>query len=401
MKILIVEQNAAAAERFTGTFESVFEDLEFPIDLRITTVDRFDRVPSDCSLAIFGPALGYDAVALAARFQERYDSVSILLIVDDHALAQGGFYANSSGRPFAVGPASEAAPRIRAELERVQRAEEQPSEAHQVIYDRYEVVRSLGTGGHAEAFLCRHRDLDGQLVVVKVLSPLMTQDEPARERFRKEIVATYAVNHPHVVRTYEYFSDQTHCGYSMEYVDGGTVIDLVERHGKCPFPEAVRLLLEAGDGLAAIHRAGLLHRDLGVRNILLTKQRELKISDFACATRPSGAPHISLSLPSSAIDSMAPEFLEGQGYDVRSDLYSLGVLGFFLLTGTVPFSASSTIERLTLKLRSEAPAVRSLRPDCPPDLDALVARALMRDAAERFQSAAEFIEALKKLLPIR
>ena len=150
-----------------------------------------------------------------------------------------------------------------------------------IVAGRYEVVKCLGAGSMGLVYACRHRELAGHLVAIKVLFPEVAQDNVAAARFRNEIVASYGVSHPNVVRAYEYFRDGDLVAYTMEFVGGGDLADqLSDPAARIEIPEIVRLLAQITSGVQSIHDAGIVHRDLKPENILLTERGDVKITDF-------------------------------------------------------------------------------------------------------------------------
>jgi len=267
-----------------------------------------------------------------------------------------------------------------------------------VIAGKYEVVKCLGAGSMGLVYACRHRELSGHLVAIKVLFPEVAQDNVAAARFRNEIVASYGVSHPHVVRAYEYFRDGDLVAYTMEYVGGG---DLAERLGTgdpLPIPEVIRLLSQITSGVQAIHEAGIVHRDLKPENILLTPSGDVKITDFGIARTGHGPKLTEHGGVVGTIDYVSPEYLEKGHVDARSDIYALGVLAYEMITGESPFRGDSVIATMTMRLRSDAKPPSSLRNDCPPALDRIILKALARDPEQRYQASIEIFYDLQEMM---
>lgn len=266
-----------------------------------------------------------------------------------------------------------------------------------VIAGRYEVVKCLGAGSMGLVYACRHRELSGHLVAIKVLFPEVAQDAVAAARFRNEIVASYGVSHPHVVRAYEYFRDGDLVAYTMEYVGGGDLADRLSGGEPMPISEIVRIFGQVATGVQAIHDAGIVHRDLKPENILLTPQGDVKITDFGIARTGHGPKLTEHGGVVGTIDYVSPEYLEKGIVDARSDIYALGVLGFEMITGESPFRGDSVIATMTLRLRSDPKPPSSLRPDCPEGLDTVILKALERSPELRYQSAADIFFDLQSL----
>ncbi len=266
-----------------------------------------------------------------------------------------------------------------------------------VIAGRYEVVKCLGAGSMGLVYACRHRELAGHLVAVKVLFPEVAKDNVAAARFRNEIVASYGVSHPNVVRAYEYFRDGDLVAYTMEYVGGGDLADRLAQGEKMPISVVVRYLGQIASGVQAIHDAGIVHRDLKPENILLTQEGDVKITDFGIARTGHGPKLTEHGGVVGTIDYVSPEYLERGQVDARSDIYAIGVLGYEMITGQSPFKGDSVIATMTLRLRSDPQQPIQLRPDCPVRLNEIILRAMERNPELRYQSTAEIFHDLQEL----
>lgn len=269
-----------------------------------------------------------------------------------------------------------------------------------VIGGRYEVVKCLGAGSMGLVYACRHKELTGHLVAIKVLFPEVAQDKIAAARFRNEIFASYGVSHPNVVRAYEYIRDGDLVAYTMEFVGGG---DLAERIGRpddlLPIPDIIRILSQMCSGVQAIHDAGIVHRDLKPENILLTKEGMVKIADFGIARTGHGPKLTEHGGVVGTIDYVSPEYMLNSQVDWRSDIYALGILGYEMITGESPFRGDSVYATMTKRLKSDPKPPSALRPECPAELDRIIAQAMQRNPETRYQSAAEMFQDLQALMP--
>ncbi len=269
-----------------------------------------------------------------------------------------------------------------------------------VIAGRYEVVKCLGAGSMGLVYACRHRELAGHLVAVKVLFPEVAQDKTAAARFRNEIFASYGVSHPNVVRAYEYLRDGDIVAYTMEFVGGGDLAERLSRPGDMiPIEQAIKILAQMCSGVQAIHDAGIVHRDLKPENILLTKEGQVKIADFGIARTGHGPKLTEHGGVVGTIDYVSPEYMLNSQVDWRSDIYAIGILGYEMLTGESPFRGDSVYATMTKRLKSDPKPPSALRSECPPGLDKIVLRAMERDPEKRYQSTAEMFYDLSALLP--
>lgn len=271
-----------------------------------------------------------------------------------------------------------------------------------VISGRYEVVKCLGQGSMGLVYACRHRELQGHLFALKVLFPEVAQDRVAAQRFMNEVVASYSVSHPNVVRAYEYIRDGDLVAYAMEYVGGGDLADrLGNRDQLISVPEIVRLVSQMCLGVQAIHRAGIVHRDLKPENILITKDGQVKIADFGIARTGHGPKLTEHGGVVGTIDYVSPEYMLNAQVDWRSDIYALGILAYEMTTGESPFRGDSVYATMTKRLKSDPVLPSQLRPECPPELDRIILRAMHREVEQRYQSAFEMYEDLARFMPER
>lgn len=265
-----------------------------------------------------------------------------------------------------------------------------------IVNGRYEIVKCLGTGSMGMVYACRNRELNGMLVAMKVLFSEVARDEVQAARFRNEIVASYEVNHPNVVRAYEYFKDGDIVAFTMEYVGAGDLADRINE-SQLEIPEIIKMLTQICGGVQAIHDKGIIHRDLKPENILLTASGDCKITDFGIARSFSGPKLTEHGGVVGTIDYVSPEYLEQGQVDQRSDIYALGVLIYEMLTGESPFKGKSVIETMTMRLRTDPVPPHHLRPDCPTLLSNICLKMMARDPEQRYQSARAILEDLTML----
>lgn len=267
-----------------------------------------------------------------------------------------------------------------------------------VIAGRYEVVKCLGAGSMGLVYACRHKELSGHLVAVKVLFPEVAQDKVAAARFRNEIFASYGVSHPNVVRAYEYLRDGDLVAYTMEYVGGG---DLADKLGNPQVPmsvsEIISVLSQMCLGVQAIHDAGIIHRDLKPENILLSKEGHVKIADFGIARTGHGPKLTEHGGVVGTIDYVSPEYMLNSQVDWRSDIYAIGILGYEMVTGDSPFRGDSVYATMTKRLKTDPTPPSSIRSECPKELDVIILKAMERDPELRYQSTTEMYQDLDPL----
>jgi len=266
-----------------------------------------------------------------------------------------------------------------------------------VLAERYQLDRSLGNGGMGEVFeatdLTLHRN-----VAVKLLSPSLVQDEPARARFLREARALAQVNSPHVVAVYDAGEDAERPYLVMELVEGTTLEHELERAGRLEPPRAVAIAKDLASGLASAHEQGIVHRDVKPSNVFLTPSDAAKIGDFGIARLER--PDATLTLTGQTFGSppyVAPEQATGGKVDARADLYSLGCVLFQMLVGRRPFSGDDAVSLVYQHVHTTPPRVDSLHPEVPVALGDLVAGLMAKDPDDRPDSAEEVRRALESV----
>lgn len=264
-----------------------------------------------------------------------------------------------------------------------------------VIGGKYEVVRCLGAGSMGMVYACRHRDLQGQLVAAKVLFNEVASDKVAAARFKNEILASYGVSHPNVVRAYEFIKDGDLIAYTMEFVGGGDLADRMGRPELLKISEILRLLTQMTAGVQAIHDAGIVHRDLKPENILLTNDGSVKIADFGIARKTDGPKLTEHGGVVGTLEYVSPEYMLKSQVDWRSDIYAMGVLAYELIAGEPPFKGDSAYASISMRLQTDPEPPSKYRSECPAGLDGIVLKALQRDPEERYQSAMEMFQDLQ------
>ncbi|MBX5466294.1 MAG: PASTA domain-containing protein [Firmicutes bacterium] len=263
-----------------------------------------------------------------------------------------------------------------------------------VLGGRYEILERIGTGGMSLVY--RARDLTlRRLVAVKILKHQWAEDEEVVRRFDQEARASASLVHPHVVQVYDVGKEEPDLHYIvMELVAGETLRAKLDREGALPVAEAVAIAQQVLDGLAAAHRRGLVHRDIKPQNILLSEDGTVKVADFGIAYAAATGTLVNTGSLLGTVQYFSPEQARGRMVSAQSDLYSVGVVLFEMLTGRLPFEGESAIGVAIKHLQDAAPDVRSLRPEVPAGLAAAVERALAKDPADRFQTALSFRRAL-------
>ena len=262
------------------------------------------------------------------------------------------------------------------------------------IADRYELLEPVGSGGMATVW--RARDLRlGRTVAVKLLRPQYAEDDRFVERFESEARHAASLAHPNIAPIHDTGVDGDERYIVMEFVDGASLAEVLAEHGRLPPFEAVSLVAAAARGLAVAHRRGIVHRDVKPGNLLLGRDGRLRVVDFGIARALTTARVTATGLVLGSVPYLSPEQTRGEEATASSDLFSLGVVLYELLTGRLPWSSDTPAATALARLSETAPPPSTIVADLPPGLDAIVARALAADPADRYPSARAFADALE------
>jgi eukaryotic-like serine/threonine-protein kinase len=273
-----------------------------------------------------------------------------------------------------------------------------PPQPGDLIADRYELEELVGTGGMSSVFRAHDRQLERR-VAIKILHEHYAEDPEYLERFRREARAVASLSHPNIVTVIDRGEDDG-CQYIVfEHIDGENLKELVVRTGPLPVRRALELALAVADGLSFAHDHGLVHRDVKPQNVLLSREGEVKVTDFGIAR----SLHVEHGVTQTGTvlgtgEYLAPEQASGGQVSPATDVYSLGVVLWELFAGEVPFAGQNFVAVALRHVNEEPPSLRERRPDVSLRLDAAVERALAKDPARRFPSMAAFAAELRACL---
>jgi serine/threonine protein kinase len=262
----------------------------------------------------------------------------------------------------------------------------------QLLSLRYDLLDKLGSGGMGIVYKARDRET-GEIIALKVLKSTLTDDPTFVERFRNELRLARRITHHNVCRIYDFNRVDDSAFISMEFVDGDSLRELLNRPGKLEVPHVLNIAMQICAGLGEAHSQGIIHRDLKPENVMLDRFGDLKLMDFGIAR--------SLDTRSTATGSflgtpayMAPEQAEGKPADRRSDIYSLGLVLYEMSTGQAAFSGDTPLALALKQIRETPPSPRNLQPSLPAQVEYVILKCLCKDPAKRFQAVAEVEAAL-------
>jgi eukaryotic-like serine/threonine-protein kinase len=262
----------------------------------------------------------------------------------------------------------------------------------------FELERKLGIGGMGVVYLATYLK-NGRKMAVKVLAPEMSADGRLLKRFLREMAILSRLRHPHIVRYYGGGKDKTQHFYAMEYMDGGSVEQMIKKKGRYTWEEAIACIKQVALALEYAHNHGIIHRDLKPANLFLGKDGLVKLGDFGIARDTQATALTAAGRTVGTYAYMAPEQISGKPpVSRKTDLYALGCVMFEMLTGKPPFNAPTAAEMLFAHLEEEPPQINSSVPDCPLLVDKLVGKLLEKDPEERYYDALALQVALDELV---
>ena len=264
-----------------------------------------------------------------------------------------------------------------------------------IISDRYEIIDKVGSGGMADVYKARDQRLN-RFVAIKVLKPEYSSDKSFVNKFRAEAQSAAGLSHPNIVNVYDVGDDSGLHYIVMELVEGITLKRFIERKGKLDIKEAVGIGIQIAQGMEAAHDNHIIHRDIKPQNIIISRDGKVKVTDFGIAKATN-----SNTITSNAMGSvhyLSPEQARGGYSDEKSDIYSLGVTLYEMLSGKVPFAGDNTVSVALLHIQGEAMPLRELDSEIPVSVDKIVQKCMQKRPERRYHSASELIADLKRAI---
>lgn len=267
----------------------------------------------------------------------------------------------------------------------------------QKISDRYQIIKSIGEGGMANVYLAYDTILDRN-VAVKVLRGDLATDEKFVRRFQREALSASSLTNPNIVEVYDVGEDNGEYYIVMEYVEGKHLKQLLKKRGKLTVPEVVDITLQITNGLSVAHDSYIIHRDIKPQNILILENGLIKITDFGIAVAMNATQLTQTNSVMGSVHYLPPEQASGKGATLQSDIYSIGILMYELLTGKLPFKGDNAVEIALKHLKEPMPSIREEIPDIPQAIENIILKATAKNPKNRYADAREMHEDLKTCL---
>lgn len=267
----------------------------------------------------------------------------------------------------------------------------------QKINSRYEILKPIGEGGMANVYLANDTILD-RYVAVKVLRGDLATDEKFVRRFQREALSASSLSHPNIVEIYDVGEDGGDYYIVMEYIDGKNLKQLLKKRGKLTCAEVVDIMLQITNAMGIAHESLIIHRDLKPQNILIKDDGEIKITDFGIAMALNATQLTQTNSAMGSVHYFPPEQANGKGSSLKSDVYSLGIMMYELLTGSLPFRGDNAVEIALKHLKEPIPKVTTEIPELPQSIENIIVKATAKNPKNRYNNANEMYEDLKTCL---
>lgn len=267
----------------------------------------------------------------------------------------------------------------------------------QLINDRYEIIRSIGEGGMANVYLAQDTILDRK-VAVKILRGDLAEDEKFVRRFQREAISASSLNDPNIVEVYDVGEDDGKYFIVMEYVQGLTLKQLIKKRGSLTLSEVVDIMLQLTSAVAHAHESYIIHRDIKPQNVIILEDGRVKIMDFGIAVALNAGEFTQTNSVMGTVYYIPPEQANGGAATIKSDIYSLGILMYELVTGHVPFKGDNPVEVAIKHMNEPIPSICEYDPEMPQSIENIILRASAKNPKNRYESAFDMHEDLETAL---
>ena len=267
----------------------------------------------------------------------------------------------------------------------------------QMLAGRYQIIRTIGEGGMANVYLA-HDTILNREVAVKVLRGDLADDEKFVRRFQREAISASSLIHPNIVEMYDVGEDNGNYYIVMEYINGRTLKSLIKKRGALTLPEVIDIMLQLTSAIACAHDSYIIHRDIKPQNVLILEDGRVKITDFGIATALNSNELTQTNSVMGSVHYLPPEQANGSGATIKSDIYSLGILMFELLTGKIPFKGDNAVEIAIKHMKEPIPSVRKINPDIPQSIENVILKACAKNTKNRYDNVKEMYDDIKNAL---
>ena len=267
----------------------------------------------------------------------------------------------------------------------------------QKINDRYEIIKTIGEGGMANVYLANDTILDRK-VAIKVLRGDLSNDEKFIRRFKREALSVSNLSHPNIVEVYDVGEEDGNYYIVMEYIEGKTLKQILQKRGALTLNEVIDIMTQLTDGLAHAHEAYIIHRDIKPQNIMIEDNGLVKITDFGIAMALNSTQLTQTNSVMGSVHYLPPEQANGKGSTVKSDIYSLGILMYELLTGSVPFKGDTAVEIALKHMKEKIPSIRKQNPTIPQSVENIVLKATAKNPKNRYDNVRDMYKDLQTAL---
>lgn len=260
---------------------------------------------------------------------------------------------------------------------------------------RYEIKEVIGVGGMAVVYKA-YDNIEDRIVAIKILKEEFSSNEEFLRRFKNESKAIAVLSHPNIVKVFDVSFGEIFQYIVMEYIDGITLKTYIEQHGSLPWKDAANFTIQILRALQHAHDKGIVHRDIKPQNIMVLKDGTIKVTDFGIARFARNEYKTITDKAIGSVHYISPEQAKGELTDEKTDIYSVGVMLYEMLTGTLPFEAESAVSVAIMQLQSEPKLPSTINPSIPRGIEQITMRAMRKEANERYSSAAEMLRDLER-----
>ncbi len=258
----------------------------------------------------------------------------------------------------------------------------------QKISDRYQIIKAIGEGGMANVYLAYDTILDRN-VAVKVLRGDLAGDEKFVRRFQREALSASSLTHPNIVEVYDVGEDNGQYYIVMEYVEGKHLKNLIKKRGRLTISEVVDIMLQITDGMSVAHDSYIIHRDIKPQNIMILENGLVKIMDFGIAMAMNSTQLTQTNSVMGSVHYLPPEQANGKGATLQSDIYSMGIVMYELLTGSLPYKGDNAVEIALKHLKEPLPSIRTILPNIPQSIENIIIKSTAKNPKNRYVDARE------------